>query len=418
LRDREFLKFWLGESVSLIGSQVTLLALPLTAILLLGATPLEMGVLGAVEFAPFLLLTLPAGAWVDRLRRRPVMVIANLARAVLIAIVPLGAVLGSLSYSVLLVVAFGSGCFAVFFEVASLSYLPSLVGRAELQSANSRIFASISVAEVVGPGLGGILITVLSAPVALAADAVSFLVSAVSLIAIRRPEPVPESGPRRDLRAEIVEGLRTTFGHPLLRPFALEAATFNLFSNVLNAAFLLYATHQLRLDPAALGAVFAVGALGSLGGSVVAGRIARRFGLGSTIVAAMVVACSVYLVIPFLEQPGSGSTVALASVLAIAGATISITVIHVMTIRQSVTPDRLLARMNASYRFLGYGIMPLGAVLGGLIGEAYGLRAALAVGAIGIAAAPLWVVFSRVPRLRTLDDALGEDVVQPMAAAA
>jgi MFS family permease len=404
MADRAFRTFWFGQTVSLFGSQVTFLALPLAAILVLHASPLEMGLLGAVEFAPFLLLTLVAGAWIDRIRRRPVLLAANLLRAGLIGLVPVAAVTGQLSMPILAAIAFAAGCCAVCFEVAMLAYVPSLVGRERLTSANARLFGSASAAEVVGPGLAGLLVSIVGAPLALLADAASYLVSALSLASIRRPEPEPAVAPRRNLRAEITEGLRAVFGHPILRAFAFEAATFNVFVNALNAAFLLYLTRELGFAPALVGTVLAVGAVGSLAGSVLAGRLAARLGLGRTILGAMIVACSVYLVIPFLGGPTPFAAGVLGAVLAVAGAGISVTVIHVMTIRQTVTPDRLLARMNASYRTLGYGLMPVGALLGGILGETLGLRVALLVGAIGIACAPLWVVFSPVRRIGRLSD--------------
>jgi MFS family permease len=413
MHDREFRKLWLGETVSLFGSQVTLLALPLTAILVLNASPFQMGVLGAVEFFPFLALTLLAGAWIDRVRRRGVLVMANAARALLIGSVPVAAALGWLSYAYLLVVALAMGCFTVVFEVAFLAYTPSLVGRDRLTGANARLYGSIAAAEVGGPGLAGALVATVGAPFALVADALSYLVSVASLGAIRRAEPALAVPARRDLRAEIVEGVRSVFGNPLLRAFALEAATFNLFFNAMNATFLLFLTRELGLEPGAVGAVFALGATGSLAGSAIAGRIADRLGLGTTILAAVVLACSVYLVIPFVGGPPLVAAIVIAAVLAIAGAFVAITVIHVITIRQAVTPDRLLARMNASYRTLGYGVIPVGALLGGAIGEAFGLRTALLVGAIGAAAAPIWIVVSPVHRLRRLEDLARADELEP-----
>jgi MFS family permease len=413
MRDSAFRTLWIGETLSLFGSQVTLLALPLSAILMLGASPVEMGILAAVEYAPFLLLTLFAGAWIDRIRRRPVMLVANLARAGLVGSIPLAAALGVLSLPYLGAVAFAVGCGAVFFEVAFLAYVPTLVGRDRLTTANARLFSSISAAEVVGPGLAGALVSLVGAPFALAADALSYLLSAGSLASIRKPEPEPAARSGHDLRAEIGEGLRVTFGHPILRAFAFEAATFNLFAATLNAAFLLFLTRELGLVPAVVGSIFVIGALGSLVGSVIAGRLALRFGTGTTIVGAMIAACSVYLVIPFVGGASPFTVGILGLVLAVAGAFIAITVIHVMTIRQTVTPDRLLARMNASYRTLGYGVMPFGALLGGVIGEVFGLRAALAVGAIGIAAAPLWVVFSPVWRIRQIEDVAPSAGIDP-----
>jgi MFS family permease len=399
-----FRTLWVGQTLSLFGSQITLLALPLSAILVLDATPLEMGLLSAVEYAPFLFLTLFAGAWIDRVRRRPVMIAANVARAGLIGAVPIAAALGVLSIPFLAIVAFAAGCGAVLFEVSFLAYIPSLVGRERLTSANTRLFSSASAAEVAGPGLAGTLVSVVGAPFALVADALSYLVSAASLISIRQPEPPPAPRSGRDLKAEIGEGLRVTFRHPMLRPFAFEAATFNLFSAMLNAVFLLFLTRELGFEPAAVGSIFVVGAVGSLIGSMVAARLAARLGLGPTILGAMIVACTVYLVIPLVGGASVASGAVLGGVFAVAGAFIAITVIHVMTIRQTVTPNRLLARMNASYRTLGYGIMPIGALLGGVIGEALGLRVALGVAAIGIACAPLWVVFSPIPRIGHIAD--------------
>ncbi len=415
MKDRDFAKLWMGETVSLFGSQVTLLALPLTAILVLGTGPLQMGILGAAEFVPFLVLSLPVGAWIDRHRRRPVLVGSNVLRTLLIGSVPAAAALGWLSYPFLLVVALGVGCATVVFEVAFLAYTPSLVGRAGLTGANARLYGSISASEVAGPGLAGALVAVLGAPFAMAVDAVSYVVSVAALGAIHRAEPEPAAPVRRDLRAEIVEGIRWVFGDPLLRAFAAEAATFNLFFYAMNAAFLLFLTGELGLDPALVGAVFAVGATGSLIGSAVAGRIANRLGLGTTILGSMVIACSVYLAIPFVDGAPFFAAGAIGLVLAVAGAFIAITVIHVITIRQSLTPDRLLARMNATYRTLGYGVIPVGALLGGVVGETLGLRAALLVGAIGMAAAPIWVVFSPVSRLRRLGDVVqgpGHDHVE------
>lgn len=404
MKDREFAKLWVGETVSLFGSQITLLALPLTAILVLGASPLEMGILVAAQFVPFLVLTLPAGAWIDRVRRRPVLLGANVARAVLIGIVPVTAGVGWLSYPLLLAIAVGVGCFTVVFEVAFLAYTPALVGRERLTGANAKLYGSISVAEVAGPGVAGTLVSIVGAPLALAADAVSYVVSVASLGAIRRAEPTPPVTAQRNVRAEIGEGLRSVFGHPLLRAFAFEAATFNVFSNAMNAVFLLFLTRELGLTPPIVGTVLAIGATGSVAGTVVATRLADRFGLGNTILGAMIIACSVYVAIPLVVGPPLLVAAVIALVLAVASAFIAVTVIHVITIRQSVTPDHLLARMNASYRTLGYGMIPIGAILGGAVGEAFGLRAALLLAAIGMAAAPVWVVFTPLRRVRRLAD--------------
>ena len=274
-RDRDFVRFWAGESVSLVGSQITALALPFMAVLVLGASPAQMGLLGALGFLPFLVVTLPAGAWIDRHRRRPTLIVANLARAALIATIPLAALFGVLRMELLYVIAFAVGVLTVAFDVAYLAYVPSLVSRERLTTANGRLLASASAAEMGGPGLAGLLISLVGAPLALAVDAASYVVSAVSLIGISREEPAPppEAPGRRDLVAEIREGLRVTFGSPLLRAVAAEAATYNGLYQMIEVLILLYFTRQLGLNPATIGLLFAHWRGRCSLGSVVAGRL-------------------------------------------------------------------------------------------------------------------------------------------------
>jgi MFS family permease len=418
-RDADFRRFWLGETVSLLGSQVTTLALPLTAILVLDAGPAEIGLLGAASFLPFLLFGLPAGAWIDRRRRRPVLIAANAGRAILIGLVPLAAVLGALRFELLAVIAFLVGVLSVAFEVGYLAYVPRLVGPDRLLAANARLSVSASAAEVGGPGLAGLLIGALSAPFALVVDAASYVVSAVSLASIRHPEPaLPGDGAARPgILHELREGLRTVFGHRVVRVLAAEAATFNVFNQVFVGVLLLHATGTLGLDAPTVGAMLSIGSIGALLGSLTAAPIARRLGLGRALVAMMMLACSMPLLVPLVGGPPHLAAAAIALIFAFEGFGIAVTVVNVISLRQAVTPDGMLARMNATYRTLGYGMIPLGALLGGLLGELIGLRATLVVGAIGMAAAPLWVVFSPVPRIRSLADvAMTTDQAEPRVA--
>lgn len=404
-RDPDFRRFWLGETVSLVGSQVTTLALPLTAILVLDAGPAEIGILAAASFVPFLLFGLPAGAWIDRRRRRPVLIAANAGRAVLIGIVPLAAAIGALRFELLAAVAFLVGTLTVAFEVGHLAYVPRLVGPDRLLAANARLSASASAAEVGGPGLAGLLIGALSAPFALVVDAASYVVSAVSLASIRRPEPPPRfDATRPGIIPELREGFRTVFGHRVVRVLAAEAATFNVFNQVFLGVLLLHATRTLGFDAPTVGAVLSIGSIGALIGSFTAVPIARRLGLGRALVAMMVLACTMPLFVPFVGGPPAIAAAVIALIFAFEGFGIAVTVVNVISLRQAVTPDGMLGRMHATYRTLTYGMIPLGALLGGLLGELLGLRATLVVGAIGMAAAPLWVVFSPVPRIRTLAD--------------
>jgi len=233
--DRDFLKLWGGQTASMVGAQVTAVALPLTAALHLDATPGQMGLLVAAGLAPYLLLGLPAGVLVDRVRRRPVLIGTDVARAALLASVPLLALTDLLRIELLIAIALALGACAMLFELAHPAYLPTLVGRERLEQSNARLHGSASVADLGGPGLAGLLVEVVTAPVALLVDALSFLASALGLRAIRRPEPPPRPAPGRDARREVAEGLRATFTSPLLRAGACSAATYNLMWSAIEA---------------------------------------------------------------------------------------------------------------------------------------------------------------------------------------
>lgn len=414
-RDPSFRRFWLGEGISLLGSQVTLLALPLSAVLLLDAGPAEMAILGLLTYLPFLVVTLPAGVWADRRRRRPLLLLANIGRAVALLAIPAGAALGVLSLPLLYGVALVVGVLTVVFEVGYLSYVPNLVARHRLADANARLQATSSAAEVGGPGIAGLLIAAVGAPLAILIDSASYIASALLLMGISRQEPDPSgSGQPVDILGDIRTGLRVTFRHPILRAFALEAATNNLAWQIVEVVLLIYATQVLGLDALAIGTLFSVGAIGAVLGAVGAGPLGRRSGVGRTITAAMVVCGAGTLLIPFaMPPPALGGTI-LAVGLFIGGFGTTVSGVHVITVRQTITPDALLGRMNASYRTLSYGAIPLGAIIGGLLGETIGLQATMAVGAIGVCLAPLWVVLSPVPGLQ--DAAAFPRVESPAAA--
>jgi predicted MFS family arabinose efflux permease len=280
----------------------------------------------------------------------------------------------------------------------------TLVSHDRLIEANGRPQATASAAEVGGPGIAGLVVQSLGAPFALALDAASYVVSAVTLRLIRVPEPesVTPTGPR-DLHREIVAGVRFLRGQPMLRACAMEAGQFNLFAQVITSVLLLHATRDIGLGPVVIGLAFAIGSVGSLIGAALAPRIAVRIGLGRTIIGSMVVACAAPLLLP-VAAGTSIPAVMLAFAFAVQGLGVSISNVHIVSLRQAVTPDTLRGRLNASYRTLVYGAIPIGALLGGLLGELIGQRATLAVGAIGILLAPLWVAGSPLRGLRRLPD--------------
>jgi MFS family permease len=414
-RNGDFLKLWGGETVSQFGVQITTLALPLVAILVLDATPAQVGALNAATYLPFMVLTLFAGVWIDRRRRRPILILANAGRAVLIGVIPLLYLLSALTMPALYGVTFLVGVLTVLFELSYQSYVPSLVERDSLIEANSKLQLSASAAQIGGPGLGGLLVQVLGAPIALLANALTFMVSVFSLTTIKRQEPAtepPEGSEAQRVWVDIKEGLAFTWSDARLRPCALEAATYNLFWMAFETAFLIYVARTLDLSAGLIGGIISCGAVGAFAGAGLAERTARRLGIGPTILYAMILGCAAPVLVPL----ASGSQPIVVAVLVLSfflgGAGTTVANIHVVSMRQTITPHRLLGRMNASYRFLAWGVVPFGAGLGGGLATVIGLRPTLFVSAVGLIGAALWVLFSPVPRYRTLADM---EVAEPAA---
>ncbi|MFC5286507.1 MFS transporter [Actinokineospora guangxiensis] len=408
LRDRDFLRFWGGETVSLAGAQVAELGLMLVAVITLSAGPFEIGLFNVARYSP-VVVSLLVGVWFDRHRRRQALVISNLGRAALVALVPLAAVTDILSMGLLYAIGFLLGLLTVVFDVGSLSYVPSLVERDRLAEANGRIQTSYSVAGIAGPGLAGALIGLLTAPFALLVTSASYVVSAVSMAFIRRPEPdPPPPEPGVSVRASIAEGLRAVFGDRVLRNLATQSATFNLFENVVTTLFAVYAVRHLGLGVGQLGFVIGAGAVGALTGAVVCTRLTGKLGLGRALRLATLLAC----VSPVaLVAPGDASPAALgvlAGGLAVHGFALAVFNVNALTLRQCVTPTRLLGRMNASYRLLLFGTIPLGALLGGALAAAFGLRTGLIIGVAGLAVPMAWLFFSPVYRLVSIPEPPGE----------
>jgi MFS family permease len=399
-RHRDFLLLWSGETVSQVGTMVSHLALPLLAATALDATPWEMGLLVAAERAAFLLVALPAGALLDRVRRRPVMVAADVARFLLLASIPVVWWLGTLTFAQLVGAALLAGIATVFFDVGYQSVLPAVVGRAGLVEGNVKLESTRAAAEAAGPALGGGLVQLVGAANAVLLDALSYLVSVACLLRMRTEEPAPERDPSRSLRSDMVAGMRYVLGHPLLRPIALCTGTANLFSGVLTAVAVLFLARDLGQPAGVIGLVLAAGSIGGVLAALTAGGWIRRFGQGRTLVSALLVTGPITLVLP-LTTAGAGLAWFAVGWFAVAYGGVVYNVAQV-SFRQSVCPDRLLGRMNASIRFLVWGTIPIGGLLGGALGELLGLRATLLVTAVGFVLAPLWVVASPLRRLRDL----------------
>jgi MFS family permease len=398
----DFKRLWFGQTVSQVGTQITLLALPLLAITTLHATPFQVGLLAAVETFPFLLVGLPAGVWVDRTRRRPLLILTDVGRALLLATIPVAKAAGGLTLAQLFAVAFGIGILTVLFDVAYLAYLPSIVDAEALLRANSRLEISRSGAELVGPGLGGALVQALTAPYAILVDSVSYVASAIGLLTIRTPEPDlrADHTERPSMGSAIAEGLRHVLGHPVLARIAGTMAVYNLFSAMGMAVFLLYAVRTLGLSPATVGLLFSVGAAGFVAGAAVSERVGRRLGVGPTMTLSGIAQTVPFVLVP-LAPRHHPIPFFVAALLLEQGANPIFNVTQV-SVRQVLTPAHLQGRMTASMRFLVWGTLPLGSLIGGALGTWLGLHTTLWIAALGGCLGAIPLLGRRIWRLREM----------------
>jgi MFS family permease len=404
LREQDFRNFWLGQSISLFGDQVTVIALPLAAVLVLDADAADMGYLGTAALMPHLILSLPVGVWLERVaRRRRLMIAADIARAALLASVPIAYWYDVLSFAQLYCVAFLMGTLAVVFDISYSTLYVAVTAREDYVEANSLLNGSRAFSFVGGPSAGGILVQLLSAPTALLADAASFVASALFLGRIRGPEP-PLEPSEGGLRTQISGGVRFIFGSRILRPTLVSAATLNFFNYAFAALFILYATRELGVRAGTLGVVLGAGAVGGLLGAVVAGRLGRRVGLGPAFVIGMVLFPAPLLLIPLAGGPKPTVLAMLFTAEFLAGLGVMILDINVGAIITALTPHRLRSRSTGAFRFVNYGIRPLGSLVGGALGSVLGLRPTLFVTGVAALAGVLWLLPSPVPALLDLPE--------------
>ena len=398
-RHRDFMLLWSGQTVSEIGSNITQLTLPLVALLTLSASTFEVGLLTAATTLPYLLVALPAGPVVDRVVKRRLMLWCDIGRMVLAASIPVAAVLDVLTLVQLYLVALAMGVLSVFFAIAYQSYLPSLVDKDQLVDANGKLGATQSFAQLTGSSFGGALVTLLGAARAMGADALSFAVSALTLVLIRTPEPTPEQpAVKRRLRTEIAEGLRFVVGHPILRKLVASTAVSNFFGTIVLSLETVYLVRELDAEPWVIGLVMGGSAVGGLAGGLIANWVGKKIGTARMIWLPALCLGWAGLLIP-AARPGWST------LLVAVGMTI-LMVIFVLynssqvSYRQSITPPELLGRMNASVRWIMWGTMPLGALAGGALGTYFGIRPMLVVSALGDWLAVLFIVFSPLRGLR------------------
>lgn len=400
----DFLKLWAGQTISLLGDQVSLLAIPLTAVTFLRANAFQMGLLTAAESVPALLFALIAGVWVDRLQRRPILIVADLGRFFLLCLTPLIFLLGVLRIELLYLLTFCIGTLAIFFTVAYPSYVPSLLERQTLVEGNSKLELSRSIVMSLGPALAGLLVQILTAPVAIVVDACSFLFSAASLTWIRTPETRMRGETTRSNMVQASrEGIRFLMGSPLLRTITSSYATLSLFNSLLEAIFVLYLIREIGIQPALLGVIFALGSIGFIVGALLCNRLTKWMGVGRVLLmapialgisdgllplAGIVSHAFAFFLVGF-AQFGFGLARPLFS-------------INQLSLRQAITPENLQGRMHASISLLTYGLPTIGALIGGMLGQAIGLPQTLAIAAVGEIISCLWIFFSPIIALREL----------------
>jgi len=386
LRNADFLKLWTGQTVSVLGTQVTILAVPIIAAVALRVSPFEFGLLSTIEYLPFVFLSLPAGVWVDRLRRRPILISADVGRAISLLSIPVAFAFDALTIWQLYVVVFVNGCLTVFFDVAYQSYLPSIVERDELVEGNAKLELTRTVSQRLGPGIAGVMIGLLTAPFALLLDAVSYVVSTIFMVWIRRAEPPlapadEATAPRPSMRVEIAVGLRYVTGQRWLRGLALTIALGYLFGTLADSILILYLVTEHQFPPALIGLAFSIGSVGIIAGALIANRVTKAIGVGPTIVLAAVGESLSWL--PVAAAPDE---------LLFAGLTTTIVAlgffgvgwqVNAVSLRQAITPRSMQGRVNATMRFISWSTIPVGSVLGGFLGGVIGLHNTIWLGALG-----------------------------------
>lgn len=383
-QNRDFLKLWAGQTTSQAGSRMSELALPLTGILALGATPGQLGILAAAEYAPLLLVTLFAGVWADRHARRPALLTANVGRALLIGLVPALAFTGALTMTILYAIAFGVGTLTAIFDVTYVAYLPSLIDREQLVEGNSKLQCSSSVAQVAGQGASGVLVQILTAPGAVLVDALTYLVAAFSMLSIRHREPVRNACRERSVRREVAEGLRLTLGNRVLRPLMLQSAAFNGLHAIVVVVLPVYALRSLHLSPATLGLVIASGSLGALAGAIGAARVGRRVGADRAMTLGMAAACVSYLAVPLATGGRPAVIAVLVGTYSLFGAGLALFNVHSLSVRQTLVPEEMMARVVSVYRLASWALIPFGSLAGGICANELGARTTLLLAATGL----------------------------------
>jgi MFS family permease len=398
-----YVRFWTASAVSAFGSQVSGLALQIVTAVTLSASATEVGLVSAARWAPYLLFGLVAGVLVDRCRRKPMMVTMDLGRAVLLAAIPLLYALGRLNIAALCVCVFAFGVLCLFFDAANQSYVPRLVPRELLNAGYARLEQANAVSGSTGPLIAGALIRFIGAPLAVLVDAVTYLVSGLLLVSVRAHDPIPDRGARRSLGSELREGVAWVYRHRTLASIALTSHAMLLFNTIVSTVFVVFALHDLKIGEFGLGVTYACAGAGAVLGGALSGRVARRLDVGATLIVFRVLAAVAWLPI-VLAQRGPWALPSVSLAFFVVSMAITIESPVEMSYRQAVTPDRLRGRMNATIRSFNWGMVAVGAPLGGLLADQVSYRFALWVGLCGAVVQALVLATSRTRNARAADE--------------
>ena len=400
--DRNFRRLWVGSSASWFGAEIGELAIPLLALITLSATPGEMGLLRTMQFLPFLLATLPLGVVVDRCRKRPLMIGADLGRFVLIGGIPVLIWVGAGHIELVYAFVFAAATLTVLYQLSDFAFLPRVVTSERLLDANGKLTATSSAAEIGGKGLGGLLVQALTAPFAVLFNAVGYLVSAFAISRIDVDERIERKADRSAWR-EVAEGLRIVARNKYLRPLLSESTNYNLFFELFFVGLMIFAVRDIGLSPALIGLAFTIGAVGTFLGAWFGARVAGRFGYGRVLLVTFLVGNSASVLLVLLNDKGTAMVI-LASVFFLMGLGTGIANVHATSLRQTVIPSALHGRVNAAYRMVSWGAVPIGASLGGLIATQFSAHTAMLVGALGIPLGTIWIAASAIPKVRSIAD--------------
>ena len=410
-QNADFRKLWAGQTISELGSVVTRTAIPLVAVLVLSAGPLQMAFLVVSASLAVLLVGFFAGAWVDRLRRRPILIWADGVRAVLLFSIPAAYLAGGLRIEQLYLVVFVEACLGALFDAAYPAYVPSLIGVDRVVEGNSKLATSSSLAEIGGPGLAGGLVQAIGAPLAIFVDAISFIVSAISLLLIRSREPQrPPRMAATPIRLEILEGLRLVRRHAVLVPLTLRSIIAHIAGSFYGVLYTIYLIEDLHLSPFLLGVVVSAGGVGSLVGSFFASRVIARFGFGPALIGTAVGASIIGVLTPLAGGPLLLATLMVFLPQLIGDGLQTIEGVAELSLIQGVIPDRILGRVNATLEVFSHGIAyPLGALMAAALAGWIGVRGVIAIGWAGMAVSILLLVFSPLRRIRQAADVLAAE---------